>query len=165
MKQSQISSHGTCVSVGGDGVLILGEPGSGKSSLALRLIDEPGYGISSVLQRSELVADDQVIVTRDQGRLMASAPATLRGKLEIRGLGIVTLATLPSITLTLVVKLQDHSVMERLPDPATFEILGVALPLVEIDAKMASAPARIRTALAWLKQPQEARETVAQRRG
>lgn len=164
MKRSHIFLHGTCVSVGGEGVLILGDPGSGKSGLALRLIDEPGYGISGVLLRSELVADDQVIVTRDH-RLLASAPATLRGKLEIRGLGIVTLTTVPSVALALVVKLQNHTAIKRLPDPATFDILGMALPLVEIDAKMASAPARIRAALAWLKQPQEACETVAQRRG
>lgn len=165
MKQSQIFLHGTCVSVGGAGVLILGEPGSGKSTLALRLIDEPGYGISGVLLRSELVADDQVILTRDQDRLMASAPATLRGKLEIRGLGIVTLAAPPSVPLALVVKLHDHSAIERLPDPATFDILGMALPLVEIDGKMPPAPARLRAALSWLKQPGEAREPVAQRRG
>jgi HPr kinase/phosphorylase len=165
MKQSQIFLHGTCVSIGGAGVLILGEPGSGKSALALRLIDEPGYGISGVLLRSELVADDQVIVTCDQDRLMASAPAILRGKLEIRGLGIVTLATSSSVALTLVVKLQDHSDIERLPAPATFDILGMALPLVEIDAKLPSAPARLRAALTWLKRPVEAREPVAQRRG
>jgi HPr kinase/phosphorylase len=165
MNQSQIFLHGTCVSVGGAGMLILGGPGSGKSTLALRLIDEPGYGISGVLLRSELVADDQVIVTRDQDRLMASAPATLRGKLEIRGLGIVTLATPLSVSLTLVVKLQDHSAIERLPDPATFNILGVALPLVEMDGKMPSAPARLRAALSWLKQPEALREPVAQRRG
>jgi HPr kinase/phosphorylase len=165
MKQSQIFLHGTCVSVGGEGVLILGEPGSGKSALALRLIDEPGYGISGVLMRSELVADDQVIITRDQDRIMASAPAILRGKLEIRGLGIVTLATPVSVSLALVVKLQDHAAIERLPDPATFDILGLALPLVEIDGKMPSAPARLRAALSWLKQPGEAREPVAQRRG
>ena len=88
-------------------MLILGEPGTGKSGLALRLIDEPGFGISGVLLRGELVADDQVIVTRDQDKLVASAPATLRGKLEIRGLGIVTLATPPSAPLALVVKLQS----------------------------------------------------------
>ena len=165
MKQSQIFLHGTCVSVSGEGVLILGEPGSGKSALALRLIDEPGYGISGELLRSELVADDQVIVTRDQYRLMASAPATLRGKLEIRGLGIVTLTTPPSVPLALVVKLQDHSAIERLPDPAIFDILGMALPLVEIDGKMPSAPARLRAALTWLKQPDALSEPVAQQRG
>lgn len=165
MKQSQIFLHGTCASVGGEGVLILGDPGSGKSALALKLIDEPGYGISGALLRSELVADDQVIVTRDQGGLMASAPATLRGKLEIRGLGIVTLATRPSVPLTLVVKLHDHSAIERFPDPATFDILGLTLPLIEIDGKMPSAPARLRAAVTWLKQPNAPREPVAQRRG
>jgi HPr kinase/phosphorylase len=165
MKQSQIFLHGTCLNIGGEGVLILGKPGSGKSSLALRLIDEPGYGIFSVLLRSELVADDQVIVTREQDRLMASAPPTLRGKLEIRGLGIVTLATRPSATLALVIKLQDHSAIERLPDPATFDMLGMTLPLVEIDGKLPSAPARLRAALNWLKQPGVASEPVAQRRG
>ena len=167
MNQSQIFLHGTCVSLGGAGVLILGEPGSGKSALALRLVDQPERqrGFSGALLRSELVADDQVIVTRDQDRLMASAPATLRGKLEIRGLGIVTLATPASVSLALVVKLQDHSAIERLPDPAIFDILGMALPLVEIDAKLPSAPARLRAALNWLKQPGEAREPVAQRRG
>ena len=165
MKQTQIFLHGTCVSVSGEGVLILGEPGSGKSALALRLIDEPGYGISGMLLRSELVADDQVIVTRDQDRLMASAPAALRGKLEIRGLGIVTLETPPSVPLALVVKLQDHAAIERLPDPATFDILGMALPLVEIDGKMPSAPARLRAALNTLTQPDALREPVAQRRG
>ena len=165
MKQSQIFLHGTCVSVGGEGVLILGEPGSGKSALALRLIDEPGYGISGVLLRSELVADDQVIVTRDQDRLMASAPAALRGKLEIRGLGIVTLATPPAVSLALVVKLQDHAAIERLPNPAIFDILEMALPLVEIDGKMPSSPTRLRAALNWLKQQDALSEPVAQRRG
>ena len=165
MTQSQIFLHGTCVSVSGGGVLILGAPGSGKSALALRLIDEPGYGISGVFLRSELVADDQVIVTRDQDRLMASAPAALRGKLEIRGLGIVTLATPPSVPFALVVKLQDHSAIERLPDPTTFDILGMALPLAEIDGKMPCAPARLRAALTWLKQPDALSEPVAQRRG
>ena len=165
MKQSQIFLHGTCISVGGGGVLILGEPGSGKSALALRLIDEPGYGISGILLRSELVADDQVIVSRGQRGLMASAPASLRGKLEIRGLGIVTLATPPSVALALVVRLQDHSAIERLPDPATIDILGVALPLVEIDGKLPAAPARLRAALNWLKCSGEAREPVARRRG
>ena len=165
MKRSRIFLHGTCVSVGGEGVLILGPPGAGKSGLALRLIDEPGHGISGLLLHSELVADDQVIVTRDQDRLMASAPAALRGKLEIRGLGIVTLATPAFVALALVVKLQDHSAIERLPDPRTFDILGMALPLIEIDAKMASSPARIRAALAWLKQPHAASETVALRHG
>jgi serine kinase of HPr protein (carbohydrate metabolism regulator) len=153
MKQPQICLHGTCLSVNDEGILLLGEPGAGKSDLALRLIDEPGYGISGSLVRSKLVADDQVIVTRQEDRLIASAPPAIQGKLEIRGLDIVTLAAQPSVALSLVVKLQSPSRIERLPDHATFDILGLALPLVEIDGNSASAPARLRAALHWLKPP------------
>ncbi len=80
----------------GEGVLILGEPGTGKSDLALRLIDEPGFGTSESPMRGTLISDDQVIITREEDRLVASAPSTIRGKLEVRGLGIVSLVTLPS---------------------------------------------------------------------
>ena len=153
MKEQQICLHGTCLSVNGEGVLLLGEPGTGKSDLALRLMDAPGYGISESPMRSKLVSDDQVIITRDEDRLIASPPPAIHGKLEIRGLDIVMLATQPSVALSLVVKLQSPSRIERLPDHATFDILGLALPAVEIDAKSASAPARLRAALHWLKQP------------
>ena len=50
-------------------------------------------------------------------------------------------------------KFATHSAIERLPDQGTFEILGLALPLVEIDGNSPSAPARLRAALHWLKQP------------
>ncbi len=140
------------MSVGGEGVLILGEPGAGKSDLALRLIDAPGFGISGVLQTCQLVSDDQVMITRDRDRLVAASPPALRGKLEIRGLDIVSMAAQPSVTLALVVKLEAHSAIERLPLPGTFEILGLALPMVKIDGTAASAPARLRAALNWLKQ-------------
>jgi serine kinase of HPr protein (carbohydrate metabolism regulator) len=153
MKEQQICLHGTCLSVNGEGVLLLGEPGAGKSDLALRLMDEPGYGTSEVLMRSKLVSDDQVIITREKNKLIASSPPTIHGKLEIRGLDIVTLVTQPSVALSLVVKLQTPSRIERLPDHATFDLLGMALPLVEIDGNSASAPARLRAALRWLKHP------------
>ena len=70
----------------GEGVLILGEPGTGKSDLALRLIDEPGFGISNVIMRSKLISDDQVIITREEDRLIASAPSTIRGNWKCVGL-------------------------------------------------------------------------------
>ena len=60
-------------------MLITGPSGSGKSDLALRLLDR-GF---------TLVSDDQTIVRRDGDRLIASAPPTIAGKLEIRGIGIV----------------------------------------------------------------------------
>src|SRR4029079_8768067 len=55
----QITLHASCVALKDDGILILGAPGTGKSDLALRLIDEPGYGAGDELIRGRLVADDQ----------------------------------------------------------------------------------------------------------
>ncbi len=150
MQNQQTNLHGTCLRVGGRGVLIIGPPGSGKSDLALRLIDAPGYGISANPMRSELVSDDQVIVARQGTVLVASAPASILGKLEVRGLDIVELETVPSVDLTLVVRLLPQAGIERLPGALTFEILGLSLPLVEIDAASVSAPARLRAAVSWL---------------
>jgi serine kinase of HPr protein (carbohydrate metabolism regulator) len=145
--------HATCVAMNRDGVLILGPPGSGKSDLALRLIDQPGAGTSGRRRRAQLVADDQVLIHHHKDGLTANAPSKLVGKLEIRGLGIVMLPVRASVSLTLAVQLTEAAKIDRLPetDRARFEVLGVALPLVLIDPAYASAPARIRAALDWHK--------------
>lgn len=144
--------HGSCVCVGDAGVLLLGPPGSGKSALVLRLIDEPGYGISGTPKRAEFVADDQVILRLVEGRVIASAPPTIAGSLEIRGLGIVNLPHRAEAVLAIAVRLLAREKIERLPDMAKdrFEILGVLLPQIAVDSVSASAPARIRAALDWL---------------
>jgi serine kinase of HPr protein (carbohydrate metabolism regulator) len=141
--------HGTCLALGADGVLLLGQPGSGKSDLALRLIDSAGAGLRGSLRTARLVADDQVMVRKAGGNLVASAPAALAGKLEIRGLGIVDLPAEAEVALKLAVRLTPAAEIERLPDlaRARMEILGIAIPLVLIDPESASAPARIRAAL------------------
>ncbi len=141
--------HGTCLAVGEAGVLLLGKPGSGKSDLALRLIDGSGTGLSGIVRSARLVADDQVVVRKADGRLMASAPAALTGKLEIRGIGIVELAAGGEAVLRLAVRLTPAAEIERLPDLARsrMEILGLTIPLVLIDPQGPSAPARIRAAL------------------
>jgi serine kinase of HPr protein (carbohydrate metabolism regulator) len=130
-------------------VLLVGQPGSGKSDLALRLIDAPGAGLSGMMRHARLVADDQVAVRRAGDRLLAAAPPPLAGKLEIRGLGIVDVAPQPEAALRLAVRLTPAAEIERLPDlaRARMEILGIAIPLVLIDPASASAPARIRAAL------------------
>ena len=141
--------HGTCLAIGRDGVLLLGKPGAGKSDLALRLIDQPGTGLSGLMRGARLVADDQVRVRRAGAGLIASAPAALANRLEIRGLGIATLAALPEIALRLAVRLTPSAEIERLPDlaAARMDILGIALPLILLDPSAASAPARLRAAL------------------
>lgn len=148
--------HGTCLSVDGEGVLLLGPPGAGKSDLALRLVDQPGLGIDGFLRVARLVADDQVVITRRGGDLQASAPATLKGKLEIRGLGIAALPVEEDVTLRLAVRLERSADIERLPDLAgtRLDILGLGLPLVQIDPFAASAPARVRAALDLFRRPQ-----------
>ncbi len=142
--------HATCVSIDGRGVLLQGPPGSGKSDLALRLIDQPGTGIDGQLKCSQLVADDQVAVTRREQRLIATPPAALAGKLEIRGLGILSLAIAAEVELVLAVRLGPAAAIERMPEDAHLDMLGLSLPLVLIDPACASAPARIRAALDWL---------------
>lgn len=142
--------HGTCLAIGEEGVLLLGQPGAGKSDLALRLIDGSGTGLTGALRGAALIADDQVAVRRSEdGKLIASAPAALAGKLEIRGLGIAELPHVPSVPLKLAVRLTPAAEIERLPDlaKARMDILGIGVPLVLIDPEKASAPARIRAAL------------------
>ena len=145
--------HGTCLAVGDAGVLLVGKPGSGKSDLALRLIDGQGSGLSGAIRGARLVADDQVVVRRDGEALFASATPALRGKLEVRGLGIVDVASGDHVLLRLAVRLTPVAEIERLPDlaRARMEMLGLAIPLMLIDPGTASAPARIRAALDHLK--------------
>jgi HPr kinase/phosphorylase len=121
--------HGSCVARDGAGVLLLGPPGSGKSDLALRLIDR-GF---------ILVADDRVDIR--EGR--AAAPETLAGLLEVRGLGILRLPQCASARLALAVQLGAPA--ERLPYPATDPQTG--LTMIALDAFQASAAQRVALAL------------------
>ena len=121
--------HGSCVSRDGDGVLLLGPSGSGKSDLALRLI---GRGF-------KLVADDRVDI--EDG--IAAPPAALAGLLEVRGLGIVRLPYAATARLALIAEL--GSAPERLPAPSRHS--GLDLPLIRLDPAAASAPDRVVLAL------------------
>lgn len=142
--------HATCVALGARGVLILGKPGSGKSDLALRLIDQPGRGIGGKVTQGELVADDQVTIARKGNQLVARAPARLEGKLEIRGLGIVSVRARKTVILRMAVILTDHREIERMPETVEMiDVIGVPLHAVKIDASSASAPARVRAALGF----------------
>ncbi len=143
--------HGTCVEIGGAGVLITGQPGSGKSSLALRLIDQPGHGLGNQLLRARLVSDDQVLLHKDsrKGALMATAPDEIKGLLEVRGLGLMPLEPVAKTRVILHVALKPAGEIERLPRfgqvMSAFE--GVSVPLLEVDAARPQAGAVVRAAL------------------
>jgi serine kinase of HPr protein (carbohydrate metabolism regulator) len=127
--------HASCVAIGGRGVLIAGASGSGKSDLALRLID----------RGARLVSDDYSLVRESGGRLVASAPGTIAGKLEIRGVGIVDLEPLDAVPLALHVDLDARP--DRLPEPGRVELAGLDLPSVALAGLEASAPIKLEQAL------------------
>ncbi len=150
----RILLHGSCLSVAEAGILLLGAPGSGKSDLALRLIDQPGCGISGIPKPARLVADDQVMVRLEAGKLIASAPPVIAGLIEIRGLGLLNIAQRAEVALAIVVQLDRKAPIERMPDMEKnrYELMGTSLPMLLIDPALASAPARIRAAVDWLEQ-------------
>ena len=152
---AQITVHGTCVDLAGTGVLILGSPGAGKSDLALRLIDAPGCGFGPALLRARLVADDQVVLARDEGDVFATAPARLAGLLEVRGIGILELDIHRRSRVGLIVRLAETAAIERLPEAADTveELLGLRLPSIRIDPRPASAASRVRAACQALAGP------------
>ena len=120
--------HASCAAREGQGVLLLGPPGSGKSDLLLRLLDH----------RFSLVADDQVEVVDG----FARPPAALAGLLEVRGLGILRLPHVAPVRLALAVGMGAG---DRLPHPARHP--GTGLPLVMVDPAQPSAAARTGRAL------------------
>ena len=139
MNGSRLSSenlHASTVALDGRAVVIVGPSGSGKSDLALRLLDR-GF---------VLVSDDRTIVRKAGEKVVATAPNTIRGKLEIRGVGIVDIPSINDVPVALVVELTSD--ITRLPDNARERIiLGAGIPLISVDAMTASAASKVALAL------------------
>lgn len=140
--------HGTCVALGRHAALLRGPSGSGKSDLALRFLFLARRG--PVAQEApSLVADDQVMVKREEGRIIADAPGSILGQMEVRGIGVVGIRPVAGAELVLVVDLVHAAEMERLPEAgATADVLGVKLPLVRLAPFEYSAPIKLALALA-----------------
>ncbi|MGY9005813.1 MAG: HPr kinase/phosphorylase [Alphaproteobacteria bacterium] len=136
--------HATCVGIEGPdgpddrrGVILRGRSGAGKSDVALQLID----------RGARLVADDQVALRVEGGRVVASAPPVLAGLLEVRGLGIVRLdpgALQGQVPIDLIVNVVDPGTdLDRLPVPAHGEILGISIPQIDLAPFEASSSMKV----------------------
>jgi serine kinase of HPr protein (carbohydrate metabolism regulator) len=135
---TQLSSdviHASSVAIDGRAVLLAGKSGVGKSDLALRLIDRGAV----------LIADDYTEVRRRDGRLHATAPMRLAGRIEVRGIGIVEMPHVAEAEVALIVDLD--AVVERMPERATRQLAGVAVPVVGLAAFETSAPLKVELAL------------------
>ncbi len=129
--------HATAVAIDGRAVLLRAASGSGKSDLALRLIDAG----------ARLVADDQSELCREGDTVIVRAPATIAGLIEVRGIGIVRLDALAEAPVALIVDLVPTEKIERLPARHSETILGLAFPLIAVAPFEASAAAKLRLAL------------------
>lgn len=141
-----VNLHATAIAVGGRGVLIRGPSGSGKSDLALRCLT---LGSRPHLPSSvELIADDRVVARPDGDDVIVSAPDALTGRLEVRGLGILTFPHLMQARLALVVDLVARDVVDRLPEASvTTDITGRAIPCLALHAFEHSTPLKLLLAL------------------
>lgn len=128
--------HATAVAVSGHGVLLVGPSGSGKSDLAVRLID----------RGAKLVSDDAVVVSSHDSIAMLSAPANIEGRVEIRGVGICKTDAVSLAPLRLVVELVDE--VERMPPKNITMIVGrYDVPVAKLAAFENSAAIKIEYAL------------------
>lgn len=117
-------------------ILLTGPSGAGKSDMALRLIAE-GW---------RLVADDYCEVWRSGEAVFATAPTRIAGRIEARGLGIVSSPVRLVARVALVVAC-IQAAPERMPEPATTRVAGLDLPSLTLDIRPASATAALVLAL------------------
>ena len=138
--------HGTCVALGNRAALLRGGSGCGKSDLALKFLALPGDGEL----RPALVADDQVWVEGNgDGEALASAPGTIGGMIEVRGLGIAEMPFVAEVPLVLVCDLVEADAVPRMPcDPCErTKIAGVEIMALKLSPFEASAPLKLKMAL------------------
>jgi HPr kinase/phosphorylase len=136
--------HASAVLVGARAVLILGPSASGKSSLALDLLQAADAGR---LAFARLVADDRAHLQAAGGRLLVRPAPALAGLLEVRGLGIRKIEAEPVAVVGWVVDLAAADAL-RLPQPEATQatIAGVSLPRLAV----ASGQAPLPLFLAWV---------------
>ena len=132
--------HASTVAINKSAVLITGPAGVGKSDLALRLIDEG----------AELIADDQTFLSEEGDLLIASAPASIAGLMEVRHVGLLHLPhTLSAIVALYVELVPTAEELERMPEKQFITFADVKIRRIRLPAFATSTPAKIRAALKY----------------
>ncbi|MGH6762180.1 MAG: HPr kinase/phosphorylase [Phyllobacterium sp.] len=130
--------HATALVVGDRGALLLGPSGSGKSAIASSLVDRAGWAG----RFAALVSDDQCLIHRAGGRLLCSAPETLKGGIEIRGAGLFALPNEPSAVIHLVARLVEPGHSLRYPGEGGFDVEGLNIHCLDLPAGEINAACR-----------------------
>lgn len=148
-EETKITTHGSAVVLKSalhdpSAVFLRGTSGSGKSDLAFRLIESG----------CELVCDDQVVLEKRQGKIFADSIESIRGLIEVRGVGLLRYPVAAATRLRLIIDLSYHEDVPRLPEWETEDILGVALPRLKLHAFDVSTPLKIRKAMEIVHRPQ-----------
>lgn len=132
--------HATAVVIDGQAVIIRGDSGTGKSDLALRLID----------RGASLLSDDYTLVEAHEGHAIARPAPNIAGLIEVRGLGPVNMAHADEAPVALIVRLASPSGPEPErypPEGLTTRLCGIDLPLLHLYGLEASAPIKVELAL------------------
>jgi len=128
--------HATSVAIEDNGVAIFGDSGSGKSDLALRLIDSG----------ATLISDDITVFSKSENNIHLFGVENTKGLLEVRELGIITVPYIEGISLKLVIKLTDKEI-ERIPEKNQTNLLGLKFPKLEINGKNSSSVVKVKVKL------------------
>ncbi len=128
MPAAPLNFHASVVVLGDRGIVIAGDPGRGKTQLALALIS---HGRAQGMF-ARLVSDDQIFLELRAGRLVAVAPATIAGLVEARGVGPLPVEHEPKAVVDLLVRLVDRGDTERMPDATTESLAGCDVPLLKL---------------------------------
>lgn len=145
--------YGTCIALNGKAAILRGASGSGKSDLALRFIHTHIHNApknqKNSSPRRELVADDQILVSRENKTLIARAPEALAGLIEIRGIGITQVPFTRQADIRLFIDLVTQDEVPRLPESSLpgITLLGIKRPLMKLYPFEASAVLKVNYAL------------------
>lgn len=140
--------HATALVVGDRGIIITGASGSGKSSIANALIDRASAGA----RYATLISDDQCLLQAISGRLICTAPETLRGGVEVRGSGLHQVAFEPRAVIHLLVHLVEPAQAPRMQGNTHAHLQGVAITQLTLVA--GEVESACRSIEAWLFKPE-----------